>query len=428
VTWVVVAFSAHWLAGFSWEPSALLGAVLVVTGPTVIVPMLRTVRPTARIANILRWEGIVIDPVGALLAVLVFDFIVSAEGSSAFGQTIVAFFKLVGVGISIGLAGGFGLGEAMRRDWLPGYLDNMVTLAVVFAAFAMANVLAAESGLLAVTAMGIYLANRKGISLDTIIEFKESLSLLLISGLFIVLAARLDLAKLRPIAAGALAVLVVVQFVARPFKVWLSTFRSTLSWPERVVLGWIAPRGIVAAAVCALFALQLERLGFQQAELMVPVVFTLILGTLALPSLTARLLARSLKVAEPDADGFLIVGAGRVALAIAKALTEREQTIVMADQDWFNVQRARREGLRVYHGNPLSEHAETQLDLAGVGRLLALSADPHLNALACARFRSEFGARRVYAARAEEGSGSRATTMPATQIVIRRRRQPGDAR
>ncbi|MCG6873524.1 MAG: sodium:proton antiporter [Betaproteobacteria bacterium] len=412
VTWAALALAARWLAGFSWEMAALFGGILVVTGPTVIVPMLRTVRPTERVANILRWEGIVIDPVGALLAVLVFEFIVSAGVSDAFGQTLLTFLKLVVVGVALGVAVGYALGEALRHNWIPGYQFNVATLTAVFAVFAISNASVEESGLLAVTVMGIFLANRKGVPIEEILEFKESLSLILIGGLFILLAASLDLARLGELGWVSLQVLAVAQFVARPLQVLVSTWGSALSWRERTLLAWIAPRGIVAAAVSALFALQLEARGFAQAELLVPLTFVVIIGTVVLQSFTAGPLARALKVSEPEPVGFLVLGAHPLARAIARALVQNKIPVLLADAQWDNVSRARMDGLRAYYGNPLSEHAELYLDLAGLGQLLALSPDTHLNELACARYRRDFEPRNVYALRVRSGKEGRATAAP----------------
>ncbi len=398
-TWIVIAVAARLLVGLSWELATLFGAIMVVTGPTVIAPMLRTVRPTARVASILRWEGIVIDPVGALLAVLVFQFILSTGGGAAVGQAALDFLSMVVVGSAVGLAAGFLLGEALRRDWIPEYLYNVVTLALVFGAFAGSNVIEAEAGLLAVTVMGIYLANRKGVPVDEILSFKESLSLLLISGVFILLAARLDLDRLRELGWTAVLVFGVVQFVARPLKVLACAWGSALSWRERALLSWIAPRGIIAAAISALFALELERRGFAQADLLVPLTFVVIIGTVVLQSLTAAPIARALRVAEPEPVGFLLVGANRLARMIGKALADHKLPVLLADTQWNAVMQARAAALRVFYGNPTSEHAELALDLAGIGRLLALSGDLHLNALACARFGRDFGAKRVYSVR-----------------------------
>ena len=397
VTWVVTAIATHWLLDLSWELSFLFGAVTVVTGPTVIVPMLRTVRPNARLSNILRWEGIVIDPIGALLAVLVFEFIVSGQRADAFGHTLLTFAQIIGIGVVLGAGAGYVLGIILRRHWLPEYLHNVATLSLVFAVFALSDVIQAESGLLTVTVMGVWLANMKNVSMDNILDFKESLSVLLISGLFIILAARLNPSEMKALGWAAGGVLLAIQFVARPLKILVSTWGSSLSWQERGLLAWIAPRGIVAAAIAALFAIRLESQGYEQAPLLVPLTFLVIIGTVVLQSATARPIARLLKVAEPEPKGFLIIGANPVARAIAKALCEKGFRTLLADTYWDNIRAARMDGLATYYGNAVSEHADRNLDLVGIGRVLALSPQKELNALACVRYRSEFGSENVFA-------------------------------
>jgi len=398
-TWVITTLATRWLAELSWGVATLFGAIMVVTGPTVIQPMLRTVRPTAKVASILRWEGIIIDPIGALLAVLVYEFLVSSSTGGPWVNTFMAFFKVIGSGLIVGVGVGYFLGEALRRDWLPHYLFNVAALASVMGAFAISNELAMESGLLAVTAMGIYLANRKGVPVEEILAFKESLSLLLITVLFIVLAARLDLDLLEQLGWVAVQVFLVMQFFGRPLKVFFATRGSSLNWRERALLGWIAPRGIVAAAVVALFSIKLDQQGFADARMLVPLTFVVIIGTVVLQSLTAGPLARALKVAEPGSGGFLIVGANPLARAIAQALDQQGVSVRLTDTLWDNVSRARMAGLKTYYGNPLSEHAEVYLDTSGLGRVLALTADEHLNELACTRFKAYFGPKRAFALR-----------------------------
>jgi NhaP-type Na+/H+ or K+/H+ antiporter len=202
VTWAVAALAAYLLLNFPPELALLFGAFIVVTGPTVIVPLLRTVRPTAHVANILRWEGIVIDPIGALLAVLVFEFIISGQGGEAIGHTLGSFARIIGVGVVFGILSGQFLGLALRNHWLPEFLHNVATLSLVFAVFALSNAVEAEAGLLTVTVMGIRLANMRAVSIEHILDFKESLSVVLISALFIILAARTDFAQLQTLGWG----------------------------------------------------------------------------------------------------------------------------------------------------------------------------------------------------------------------------------
>jgi NhaP-type Na+/H+ or K+/H+ antiporter len=392
ITWMIITLTTHWALDFSWDLSFLFGAVAVVTGPTVIVPMLRTVRPTARIANILRWEGIVIDPIGAILAVLVFEFIISNQaGGGALGHTLLTFGYTLLVGLGTGALGGYCLGIVLRNHWLPEYLHNVAALTLVFGIFTLSNWAQEESGLLAVTIMGMLLANMKRVNVDDILDFKESLSVLLISGLFIILAARTEFSHFNDLGAQALIVFLAIQFIARPAKVLVSTWGSSLTWQERALLSWIAPRGIVAAAVTALFALRLQQQGHDQAALLVPLIFMVIIGTVVLQSATARPIARWLGVAEPEAKGFLIIGANPFARALAKALNEKDYRTLLVDSSWDNIRAALMDGLNTYYGNPVSEHADRHIDLVGIGQLLALSPRAELNALTTMRYRAEFG-------------------------------------
>ncbi len=407
VTLAILAAAAHWIAGLSWELAALFGALTCVTGPTVVTPMLRAVRPNARIANVLRWEGIVIDPLGALFAVLIFEAIVSHQG----GQALAVFAGTIVAGAVCGALGAKLLAFLLRRHWLPEYLQTYAALSLVLATFAIANEFANESGLLAVTIMGITLGNLRGLAIDEILSFKEHLSTLLISALFILLAARLTW----PLPAGTLmmgfAILLVAQFIARPLSVLVGTLGGNLSWRERALVAWIAPRGIVAAAVSSLFALRLEDRGLAGAELLVPLTFGIIIGTVILQSATARQFARLLGVAAPDPHGVLIVGANRVARMVATALAEQDVRVLVADDDWFDIRAARMANLATWHGDPLSEHATRTLDLDGFGQLFAMSARRELNGLACLRYRQEFGRHNVYRlrvlARSQDGNGRR---------------------
>ncbi|USS57078.1 MULTISPECIES: sodium:proton antiporter [Pseudomonas] len=395
-TWLVIALATHWLLGFDWPLAILFGTLTLVTGPTVIVPMLRVVRPKAAIANILRWEGIVIDPIGALLAVVVYSFIIASANGNGLSQSLATFAGVIFCGSALGAAGGWLLGQVMREQWLPEYLHNLAALAAVLGIFIAANQIVHESGLLAVTVMGMWLANMRGVDVRQILHFKENLSVLLISGLFILLAARLDLHALLGLGPAVLALLLVIQLLARPLNVFLSTLGSGLNWRERALLAWIAPRGIVAAAVSAIFAIRLHEAGHQGALLLVPLTFAVIIGTVVLQSATARPLARLLKVAEPAPSGFLIVGANGPARTLGKALQQLGCRVLLTDSSWENIRAARMDGLPTYFGNPASQHADAHLDLVGLGHLLGLSPAGEINALACARFRHDFGHGRLF--------------------------------
>ena len=396
ITWLITAIATHILIGFPYELSFLFGAVVVVTGPTVIMPMLRTVRPNEKIANILRWEGIAIDPLGALLAVLVFDFIISSQAGNALEIISLVFGRIVLVGATSGALAAYLLGEILRRHLIPEYLRNVLSLTLVFAVYAGADHLAHESGLLAVTIMGMVLANLKDTDIDDILDFKESLSILLISGLFIILAARVEFYQFKEIGWHALGILAVIMFLARPMSVWVSTYTSDLKPKEKLLISWIGPRGIVAAAVASLFAIRLEAAGYPEASFLVPLTFFIIIGTVVIQSATAKYIAHWLGVREPPPTGLLIVGAGNVARAIGKALQEAGMNVILTDSNWENISQARMDGLNTYYGNPTSEHADRNLDLTGIGKMLAMTGNANQNALASLRFKSEFGVKKIF--------------------------------
>ncbi len=395
ITCLITAVVTRYVLGLSWETSTLFGAVMVVTGPTVIVPMLRTVRPKASISNILRWEGIVIDPIGASMAVLVYEFIISGSGRAALGHTLLTFGQIIAVGAVMGALGGYLLGVALRNHWVPEYLHNVTTLAMVFGVFAASNMMQHESGLVTVTVMGIWMANMPGVDVEDILNFKESLSILLISILFILLAARMDLASFQELGWAAAYIFVAIQFIARPLNVLVSTIGSKLSWNERHILAWIAPRGIVAAA--------LVQAGYEDARFLIPLTFMVIIGTVFLQSLTARPLALWLKVAEPEPRGFLIIGANPVARAIGQALTGNGFRVMLADTDWDKIAKAKMEGMTTYFGNPISEHADRHLDLVGIGRMLALTPLKNFNVASVMHYRMELGPNNVFILQSKNG-------------------------
>ncbi|MEO5830580.1 MAG: sodium:proton antiporter [Rhodanobacter sp.] len=391
-TVLLLALAAHLVADLTWPIALLFGALACVTGPTVIAPMLRTLRPNARIANTLRWEGIVIDPLGALFAVLIYEAIVSRQE----GHTIGIFLATIACGVGIGALSAWMMAFFLRRQMIPEYLQNYAVLAAVLLAFSVSNALTHESGLLAVTIMGIALGNLRGVHIDDILDFKESLTTLLVSLLFILLAARLHWPLPDGMLGAGIALFVIAQLLVRPVTVAFATFGSGLNWRERALIGWVAPRGIVAASVSALFALRLDALGVAGADALVPLVFTLIIGTVVLQSATARPLALWLKVAEPEPRGVLIFGSDAVARAIGKALEEADFHVLLADDDWEGIRLARMEGRSTFFGNPASPHAERYLDLTGIGRLLAMSTHRERNSLVCVHYRQEFGREKVY--------------------------------
>lgn len=392
VSWIITSIATHYLLGFDWTIAFLFGSLTVVTGPTVIVPLLRTVRPSSKLANILRWEGILIDPLGALFVVVVYEFIVSRSQV----HSLAVFGLIIVIGFSMGIAAGALVAAMMRRYWLPEYLQPFAVLTILLGVFAASNYLEHESGLLTVTVMGVWLANAKGVNISHILHFKENLTILFISGLFILLAARVELSDFEQLGFAALVLFAVIQLVSRPASIFVSTLRSNLNLKEKAFLAWVAPRGIVAAAVSSLFAIKLTQLNVEGANLLVPLIFMVIIGTVVLQSATARPIAGLLGVVEPAPRGFLLVGANDVARTIGKAIQTYDCRILMSDTNWDYVSKARMAGFEGYYGNPTSSHADEYLDLIGIGQVLAITPDQHLNSVASVHFSNEFGHRKVF--------------------------------
>ncbi|XKE46469.1 cation:proton antiporter [Halomonas organivorans] len=403
ITGITGILAAHLLLSLSWEMASVLGALLVVTGPTVILPMLQTLRAREHLTQILRWEGILIDPMGAIGAVLVYEFVALGSGSEAATQTLVLFAQTALIGFGLGIAGGYLWGLVLRRHWLPRQLHSFGTLMLMLTLFSASNLLFHESGLLTVTVMGVWMANMRGVPTRPIIEFKETLSVLLISGLFILLAARLTVDQLALLSWPAWAFLAVLVGIARPLTVWLCTLGSGLEPREKALLAFISPRGIVAAAVASLFALRLEEVGVPGAEMLVPVTFLVIISTVVSQSLLSRPLASWLGVQRPSPDGVLIIGANQVARQVATQLKEAGVSVVLADSSWDAIQLAKRAGLTTYYGDPLSEHAAQHLELSGIGYLLPLSPYRELNDLAALHFEHLLGRDRVFRLAVDEG-------------------------
>jgi NhaP-type Na+/H+ or K+/H+ antiporter len=391
VTMSVMGAAAHFIVGLDWKLSLLFGALVSVTGPTVIMPMLRSIRPTERIANILRWEGILVDPIGAVLAVLIFELMLSGHQAA----WLMEFLKVIVLGTVWGVAGGVAMGQVLKRHLVPDYLENYAGLAFVLLVFTASNALGKESGLIAVTVMGLVMANMRDLDVGELLSFKEHLTVVLISMLFILLAARVNVDQVASIALPSLLVLAVALFLARPLAVALSGIGSSLSWREGMLLSWVAPRGIVAAAISALFALRLED-EVENAGLIVPLTFVMIIGTVVVQSLTAGALARRLGLSSHGEQGVLITSSNKVALLLGEALMANDIKVLIADTRREGLHEARMKGMSTFYGSPLSEHADRYMDLTGYNWLWALSLNAEANAMVCARYRPEFGPKRVY--------------------------------
>lgn len=396
ITWALGAVAAYFLIGLNIKLSILLGAILVVTGPTVIGPLLRHIRPTGRVAEILKWEGIVIDPVGALLAVLVFEVVLIGELEQAGAQALFVLGKTIFFGSIVGLAFAWLLVYLLKKFWVPDFLHETVTLSLVVTAFLVSDLIQAESGLLAATLMGLVLDNQKLVSVKHIVEFKENLRVLIISVLFIILAAMLTPADISNLSVGSFVLLGLMIFFIRPISVWLATIKSDLSLKEKTFLSWMAPRGIVAAAVASIFSLRLTELGVENAELIVPNTFLIIIGTVAIYGFTSPMVAHKLKVAQADPQGALIVGAHELAVKIASVLKSKGFKVALVDTNRSAIYKARMEDIQVFHGSALAKNIFDKINFNGIGKLLALTQNDEANALAVLHFSEFFEREELY--------------------------------
>ena len=396
ITWVLASGAAYFIFDIELQLAILTGAILTVTGPTVIGPLLRHIRPSGKGATTLKWEGILNDPIGALLAVLVFEAIASGELGGSFGTIALEFLKSIGVGILLGAAGA-GLAVALlHKYWAPEYLHEVISLSIVIAVFTAANEIAHESGLLAVTLMGVLVANQKFTSIKHIVEFKENLRVVLVSALFIVLAARIELSELGDIAWQAAAFVAALVLVVRPAAVFISTTGSGLTVRDQALVSWMAPRGIVAAAITAVFALGLVNAGYEEAEDLVPIMFAVIVGTVVVYGLTVGRVARALGLARHRHEGVVIVGAHSWAREIASELKGAGFRAVLIDTDMAHIASAREQELEHHYASAVSDSVLDEIDLQGLGRLVAMTANDDMNSLACLHFVEAFGRNEVY--------------------------------
>ena len=313
VTFFGAAVGAHFIFSLSWEMSFLFSSLIIVTGPTVITPILRNIPLRKDISAILKWEGILIDPIGALVAVLVFEFISVGAGQEYTKTALVEFGKIVLFGSTFGFTFAHALNFTINKKWIPHYLLNVVSLASVLGVFILSDTFAHESGLLAVVIMGMVLGNSQSSYLKDLLYFKESLSVLLISILFILLSANINFKDLMLIYNWETIILfTVVVFIIRPAAVLLSTYNSTLSLKEKIFISWVGPRGIVAAGIASLFGITLVNKGVKDSEFITPLVFMIVMGTVLLNATTARFIAKSLGVFLKKSNGILIIGASRI--------------------------------------------------------------------------------------------------------------------
>ncbi len=397
-TTVVAGLAAHFVMGLNWQIAFLFSTLIVVTGPTVIAPIMRQINVKRQVATVLKWESIVIDPVGAFLAVLFYNFIVAYyDPEATVYKALIKFFQSGLVGIGLGFVVGHMLFLLISRRYVPKFLLNIVTLGSVVGAFLLSDSIAHESGLLTTVVMGAYLAYREVPFLDDILDFKESLTLLLISLLFILLSANMTVDQITLVLTQeSLLVFLIVVFLARPLGVFWSLAGSDMSWRDKAFISWVGPRGIVAAGVASLFGIELAKEGVADAEYITPLVFLIVLGTVLLNATLAGFIARKLQVSLPKGSGVLIFGASEGARQLGLSLQEsgRDVTLVTANRAESDI--AEESGL-ISVVVPLdTEELDSHLDLTEIGYVLALTGNDEDNFYLLNNYRSREGIRGAF--------------------------------
>ncbi len=393
ISFVLGTLAAELCTGMGWGASFLYGAITVVTGPTVVLPLLRHTRLQRRAASFLKWEAIVNDPIGAMLAAIVLEVLTAEGGTAGLAATVA-----VGVvfAAALGAAAAFLVRRLFTRDLVPEVLKVPILLALAMGVYAVSNVVMNEAGLVASTVFGVALANMRVPGIGELRRFKEALVVLIVSALFVTLSADLDRSVLAQLSWPVLGLTVAMLVVVRPLAITLATLRSGLSRQERALAAWIAPRGIVAAAIAGVAGLRLQGAGYGGAVLVMPSVFGLIAATMILHGFTLGPLARRLGLRLGEAPGLVIVGASPWSTALAAALHLADVPVLLVDTFPGALDPARAEGIPVLQAELLSEHGEEELAGRAADWLLAATPDDIYNGLVCTRLAPELGRERVY--------------------------------
>ncbi|MBB4609283.1 cation:proton antiporter [Sphingomonas yabuuchiae] len=394
--WVLGSLACYYVAGLVWPVAILFAGILVVTGPTVVIPLLRQSNIAARPRAILKWEAIVNDPFGALCAVITYEYLRRVDEGGTLASVVIA---LLGAAVVSGLIG-YGMARAIAwafpRGHVPEYLKAPVLLVAVIGTFVLSNLIQQETGLLAVTVMGIAIANMRLDSLRDIHPFKENVTVLLISGVFVLLSASLDFEVLRLFEWRFAAFLFALLFLVRPATVLIALAFSKLPWNERLLIAWIAPRGVVAVAVSGLFALRLDQLGYGNGNILVTLSFAVVVATIIAHGFSIRHVARWLKVTGATQKGLLVVGSTPWSISLARQIQSLGLPVMIVDTSWQRLSAARQAGIETYHGEILAETTEERLDLTQFQVLVATTENEAYNALVCSEFAHDIGRDSVY--------------------------------
>ncbi|KFE34431.1 cation:proton antiporter [Thioclava atlantica] len=394
--WLLSTLALVWGAGLSWESATVFGGIMVVTGPTVIAPLLRTAKLARRPARLLQWEAIVNDPIGALAAVLAFEVVITARSNLPMGEAISHLALGILFAAAIGGLVGWGIARAFCRGLVPEFMKVPVLFATLLATFALTDSVLHESGLLAVTVMGLVIGNADLPSYEELRRFKEHATVLLVSGVFILLAANIQIDQIAALDWHAFVFVALVVLVARPLTVLISLIGSSLPRNERLLIALTGPRGVVLVAVAGLFGQRLAEAGVIDGVRIGPLAFVLVLITVIVHGFTLAPLARRLGLASVDKPGLLIVGGSRFTTALAEVLTRAEVPVLITDPNPAHLIRPRANGIKTFYGDILGEAAEDTVELMSYSTLLAATDNDAYNTLVATDLAPEFGRDKVW--------------------------------
>jgi NhaP-type Na+/H+ or K+/H+ antiporter len=408
VTWLLTAAGIYGVFALLHPERALdprvaviAGSLVIVTGPTVIAPLLKRVRLKQRVRSVLHWEGVLIDPIGVFIAVLCFEWVAGGSGQAALTNLAMR----VIVGLAIGTAGGFILLQLFRHKFIPEDLLNVGALAFALVVFGAADLAYSEAGLLSVAVAGFIVGAGRPAHLRQMRAFKAELTELLIGSLFILLSARLELAQFSTFGWGGFLSVVLVIFVVRPISVWICTAGLDFPWQERAFLSWVAPRGIVAASMASLVALSLEG-QVENPRFVETFTYSVIVATIVLQGFSAAPLAGLLGLRTPPPTGWMIVGAHAFARRIGRFLEKTtDVSVVFVDSNRKAIAEAKQEGANALLGDARDTKLATNPAMSGVGNLLALTDNEDLNMLLCQRWAISLGRDHVFRWGTPAGTG-----------------------
>ncbi len=394
--WIVTTLAAHYIGQLSWSLSFLIGAILIVTGPTVVIPCLRQVSLPAKINQYLKWEGIVNDPIGVLLATSVYQYIIYRGTGNEVTVFILGIFKAIGLALLVTFVFGYLIRYLFNKTKFPDFLQIPSVLSFILLVYIVLEQIQDGSGLLAVTMLGMYFANNDLLVMTELRHFKESISIFSVSMVFILLTANIKFEILKQLELNHFLFIASVVFFTRLISVYISTIGSKMSLEERTLVGWFGPRGIVAASMAGILGIKLMERGYFEADIILPIIFSIIFLTVLIHGFSLEPLAKFLKLTTRGGKGLVIVGAEPWTIELAAILKDLKIPVLISDIDRYKIFQAKMLDIDTHWGEIIIDVENVRLDLTDYSYLLAATDNNSFNALVCNVLVDEFGRNNVF--------------------------------